>query len=220
MFTGIVEGTGKVKQTERRGPGKRLILELPSHLTALQLGDSINVNGACLTVARTEGRLIDVDLSAETLERTAFGDIRMGDSVNVERALKLSDRLGGHLVTGHIDGVGKILQKQEESDFLRLTLQIPGSLMKYVVEKGSIAIDGISLTVNACRADQIQLTLIPYTLEKTTLLEKKVGDRINVEADVLAKYVESLLGRKETGSLDLPFLRKHGFMGRGEREGE
>ena len=121
---------------------------------------------------------------------------------------------------GHIDGVGKIVQKREESDFLHLTLEIPQALTKYVVEKGSIAIDGVSLTVNACQTDQIRLTLIPYTLEKTTLLEKKVGDRINVETDILAKYVESLLGRRESGSLNLAFLREHGFLRRGEREGE
>ncbi len=212
MFTGIVERRGKVVRVSPRGDGKRLSLEIPSDLTGLQLGDSINVNGACLTVVEIRGQTIDVDLSSETLLKTTFRDVKQGDGVNLERALRLSDRLGGHLVTGHIDATGTIVEKREESDFLHLRIRIPGALSKYVVPKGSIAIDGVSLTVNDCREGDIELTLIPYTLYQTTLIEKRTGDRVNVETDILAKYVERLLGKGESETLSLSFLREHGFV--------
>lgn len=193
---------------------KRLDIEWPSHLTDVQLGDSISINGACLTVAEKEGQTIIFDLSGETLEKTVLGKLKEGDNVNLERALRLTDRLGGHIVTGHIDGIGAIAGKKTERDFTSLTIKIPKSVSKYVVPKGSIAIDGISLTVNECREDEIRITLIPYTLEKTTLMDKKVGDRVNIEADLLGKYVEKLLsergGRSE--GLDLSFLVEHGFI--------
>jgi riboflavin synthase len=212
MFTGIVEKKGKVLRVSPRGQGKRLSLEISSDLTGLQLGDSINVNGACLTVVEIRGLAIDVDLSSETLQKTTLGDVRQGDEVNLERALRLSDRLGGHIVTGHIDVTGTILERREERDFLHLRIRIPGAMSKYVVQKGSIAIDGVSLTVNDCHEGDVQLTLIPYTLIQTTLIGKKVGDRVNVETDILAKYVERLLGRGESGTLNLSFLREHGFI--------
>jgi riboflavin synthase len=212
MFTGIIEEKGKVVRMASRGEGKRFTLEIPRHLTELQLGDSINVNGACLTVVDRRGQTVDVDVSAETLRRTTFGEIQEGGAVNLERALKLSDRLGGHIVTGHVDGIGSVLERRSEREFLHLTVRIPQGLSRYVVEKGSIALDGVSLTVNACRAEEVQITLIPYTLEKTTLLEKKVGDRVNVETDILGKYVEKLLNREGGGKLSLAFLREHGFI--------
>ena len=212
MFTGIVEQRGKVIRVSPRGEGKRLSLEIPSDLTGLQLGDSINVNGACLTVVEIRGQIFDVDVSSETLLKTTLGDVQQGDGVNLERALRLSDRLGGHMVTGHIDATGTIVERREESDFLHLRIRIPGALSKYVVPKGSIAIDGVSLTVNDCREGDVQLTLIPDTLHQTALIEKKVGDRVNVETDILAKYVERLLGKGESGTLSASFLREHGFM--------
>jgi len=213
MFTGIIEDRGKVSKIEHRGQEKRLLLELPPHLTEVQLGDSININGVCLTVVQKNGQMIELDVSLETLQKTALRELKKGDQVNLERALRLMDRLGGHIVTGHVDGIGQIVEKREERDFLELKIRIPDSVSRYVVEKGSIAIDGISLTVNEYQGGEIQMTLIPYTLEKTTLVNKGVGDRVNVEADILGKYVEKLLGRgdERSAKVDLSFLKEHGF---------
>jgi riboflavin synthase len=213
MFTGIIEDKGKVLRVEYRGEGKRLTVALPPHLTEVQLGDSININGVCLTVALKKEEVIELDLSQETLQKTVLGELREGDHVNLERALRLIDRLGGHIVTGHIDGIGVIVEKRKEKDFLELRIRIPESLSRYVVQKGSIAIDGISLTVNECERGKIQMTLIPYTIEKTTLMNKEAGDRVNVETDILGKYVEKVFGRadKKSGEIDLSFLTEHGF---------
>ena len=212
MFTGIVEDKGKVMRVESRGQGKRLTLSIPLRLTDIQLGDSINVNGACLTVVEMSNPAIGLDLSTETLQKTTLSDVKEGDSVNLERALRLSDRLGGHIVTGHIDGVGTIVELRKERDFLHLKIRVSPFVSKYVVQKGSIAVDGTSLTVNECRGDVIQLTLIPYTLEKTILIDKKVGDRVNVETDILGKYVEKMLDRDPSEKVTLSFLREHGFV--------
>lgn len=212
MFTGIVEDQGMVLKVEPRGQGKRLTIELPVELTDVQVSDSINVNGACLTVVEKRGHMIGVDLSSETLQKTTFSDVRGGERVNLERALKLSGRLGGHIVTGHSDGVGIIVDRREDRDFLHLKIRIPKDVSKYTVQKGSIAVDGISLTVNECTNEEVGMTLIPYTLNKTTLIGKKVGERVNVEVDILAKYVEKLLGRSAPGQLDLSFLKEHGFL--------
>jgi riboflavin synthase len=216
MFTGIIEDRGKVSKIEHRGQEKRLILELPPHLTEVQLGDSININGVCLTVVQKNGQMIELDLSLETLQKTALRELKKGDQVNLERALRLMDRLGGHIVTGHVDGIGQIVEKREDRDFLELRIRIPESVSRYVVEKGSIAMDGISLTVNEYHEGEIRMTLIPYTIEKTTLKQKRVGDPVNLEADILGKYVEKFLdrGEKKTGQVDLSFLREHGFIKR------
>lgn len=212
MFTGIVEGKGRVLRVEYRGEGRKLSLALPEGLTEIQLGDSINVNGACLTVVDRKAREIQVDLSSETLERTTLNEVKQGDEVNLERALRLSDRLGGHIVNGHVDGIGTIIESRREKDFVHLKVRLPQGLTKYIVEKGSIAIDGTSLTVNVCRGEEIQITLIPYTLEKTTLLGKRAGDRVNIETDILGKYVEKMLDRTRPTRIDLAFLTEHGFV--------
>jgi len=214
MFTGIIEDKGKVVRMEYRGREKRLTIGLPRHLTEVQLGDSINVNGVCLTVAGNKEQAIELDLSQETLQRTLLGELKEGDQVNLERALRLNDRLGGHIVTGHIDGIGVIAEKRKERDFFLLRIKIPESVARYVVQKGSIAVDGVSLTVNEYHGGEIQMTLIPFTVEKTTLEDKKVGDRINLEADILGKYVEKLLGQREkkSGEVDRSFLEEHGFI--------
>jgi len=211
MFTGIVERKGKVLRAEYRGHGKRLALELPADLTDVQLGDSININGSCLTVVEKKGQIIEFDLSSETLQKTVLGDLRGGESVNLERALKLTDRLGGHIVTGHIDGIGVIVEKRQETEFIHLRLRIPKSISRYVVQKGAIAIDGISLTVNECQDEEVKMVLIPDTIEKTTLVKKRVGDRVNVETDILGKYVEKMLEGGKPKGMDLSFLEEHGF---------
>ncbi len=214
MFTGIIEDKGRVLRVERREQARRLSLQLAAHLTELQLGDSISINGVCLTVMDKKGQAVELDLSSETLERTALGTLKEGDQVNVERALRLADRLGGHIVTGHIDGTGVISGKRRETDFLHLWVRIPSSVTKYVVPKGSIAIDGISLTVNECEGDEIRMTLIPHTVERTTLIHKNVGDQVNVETDILGKYVEKLLSREgpKSGGVDVSLLREYGFI--------
>jgi riboflavin synthase len=214
MFTGIIEDRGKVIRVEYQGQEKRVTIGLPPHLTEVQLGDSINVNGVCLTVAKIKGQAVELDLSQETLQRTVLGELKEGDEINLERALKVTDRLGGHIVTGHIDGIGVIVDKRKERDFFQLRLKIPESVSRYVVQKGSIAIDGISLTVNEYQGGEVQITLIPYTIEKTTLKDKKAGDRVNLEADILGKYVEKLFGQrdKKSGEVDRSFLIEHGFV--------
>lgn len=212
MFTGIVEDKGKILRVDVRGEGRRLILRVPLHLTDLQPGDSINVNGACLTVVEKTGDSVAVDVSSETVEKTTFREMREGDEVNLELAMKLSGRLGGHIVTGHVDAVGTLVGRRNEREFVHLRIQVPKSVSRYVVPKGSIAVDGISLTVNVCDGDEIQMTVIPYTLEKTTLINKRVGDRVNLEADVLGKYVEKLMEGRESGKVTLSFLREHGFL--------
>jgi len=214
LFTGIIEGKGKILTGEHRGQGKRLTIQLSINLTEVQLGDSININGVCLTVTEKRGQAIGVDLSPETLQKTTLGELREGDQVNLERALRLSDRLGGHIVTGHTDGIGVIIGRREEGNFLHVRIQIPKFAAQYVVQKGSIAIDGISLTVNESKGEEIDITLIPYTLEKTTLIHKKIGDRVNVEADILGKYVEKMLKQEDDKlkGVDLSFLKEHGFI--------
>jgi len=214
MFTGIIEDKGKVLRMEYRGLEKRLTLEMPKDLTGLHQGDSINVNGVCLTVVELQGRQIVLDLSQETLQKTVLSELREGDQVNLERALRLSDRLGGHLVTGHTDGIGVITEKRKERDFINLKIRVPNHVSKYIVPKGSIAVDGISLTVNNLEGEEIRITVIPYTLEKTTLIDKNVGDRVNVEADILGKYVEKFLDRRgdTPKALTLSFLKEHGYI--------
>ncbi len=214
MFTGIIEGKGKVLRIERRGEARRLTVEFPSHLTEVQLGDSISINGVCLTIVEKGNQTSRLDLSEETIRRTVLGELKEGDTINLERALRLNDRLGGHFVTGHIDGIGVITEKKKERDFVNLRVRVPENVSKYVVPKGSIAIDGISLTVNECRGKEILLTIIPYTLEKTTLMDKRAGDHVNLEADILGKYVEKLLNRRDGKSegLDLSFLKEHGIL--------
>ena len=214
MFTGIVEAKGAVVHVEHMGQVKRLTLEIPAGLTEISLGDSINVNGVCLTVVGKKGQGVTVDVSEETLRRTTFRDVKEGEEVNLERALRLMDRLGGHIVTGHIDGMGMVIEKRREGDFFKIRIRIPASVRKYTVEKGSIAIDGISLTVNECPGDEIGMTLIPFTLQKTTLLNKNPGDQVNLEADIVGKYVEKLLDCKGEAFrlLDRDFLREHGYL--------
>jgi riboflavin synthase len=219
MFTGIVEGKGKVLRIERLGQGRRLAIEFPPHLTEVQLGDSISINGACLTVSEKREQIVKFDLSEETLKKSTLGELKEGSFVNLERALRLSDRLGGHFVTGHLDGIGTIIERKKDREFVQMKVKVPDHIVKYVVPKGSIAIDGISLTVNECRGNEISLMLIPYTLEKTTLMEKRAGDSVNLEADLLSKYVERMLQpqSEKAGGLDRAFLREHGFLKGDER---
>ena len=191
MFTGIVEEVGVVAGLRDH----RLSIQARKVMGDLKLGDSIAVNGACLTVVARNEETFSVDLSPETLRRTSFTGLAEGNVVNLERPLAVTDRLGGHIVQGHIDGTGRITSHTPEEDCVILRVRSPKKLMPYIVEKGFIAVDGISLTVVKRSALSFSLSVIPYTLQHTNLRGKMPGDRVNLEADILAKYVESLLSR-------------------------
>ena len=191
MFTGIVEEVGSVVRISENGMAIRAALVLED----LKIGDSISVNGACLTAVSQTGDGFAVDLSPETMRRTALGDLSPGSPVNLERALRASDRLGGHIVQGHVDGTGRVMSAKEEGDSIIFRVRTPKRLMPYVVEKGFIAVDGISLTVVKRGASSFTLAIIPYTLDNTNLKGLSTGVRVNLEADILAKYVENLLDR-------------------------
>ena len=213
MFTGIVEGIGRVTEAQRRGDVLRLTIAPPAALTDMAVGDSICVNGACLTVSALIHGVFQVDVSPETLQRTTVGSLRPTDEVNLERAVKMSDRLGGHLVTGHVDGTGSISKVTRVSETLTMTIRIPREIVPYLVEKGSVAMEGVSLTVSSIQGDEFQVAVIPYTTENTTLGRKRAGDRVNIEVDVIGKYVKRFVdgGARGTGGIDEGFLAEHGF---------
>jgi riboflavin synthase len=196
MFTGLVEETGTLLAFERSSSGARLTLRAPLVCTDAQLGDSIAVNGCCLTVTAREGETLSFDLLAETLARTNLGELQTGTPVNLERALAAHARLGGHFVQGHIDTTSEVLAFEPVGADYRLEIALPRDVAHYVAFKGSIAIDGISLTVAEVQADRFVLWIIPHTLAVTNLRTKKAGDRVNLEFDLLAKYVERILAGK------------------------
>ncbi len=214
MFTGLVETVGKVIQLERAGSAARLAVSATFAGDAVRLGDSIAINGVCLTVVSMDGGTFVFDVSPETMERTAFRGFKTGTPVNLERALRLSDRLGGHIVTGHVDCVATVVERREQSGNTVFGFRLPRDAARYVVAKGSITIDGISLTVNAVTGDGFSVNIIPHTAASTTLQFRKPGDEVNIETDILGKYVERLLtGQKEGGTgLTLELLAKNGFL--------
>ena len=191
MFTGIVEEVGTVAKISDNG----MTVRASKVMEGLKLGDSIAVNGACLTAVNFTESEFSVDLSPETMRRTALGGLSNGSVVNLERALLVSDRMGGHIVQGHVDGTGRVMSIKPEGDSQIFRIRVPKRLSRYVVEKGFIAVDGISLTVVKRGASSFTLAVIPYTSDNTNLAALSVGDRVNLEADILAKYVESLLDR-------------------------
>ena len=192
MFTGIVEEVGRVSALD----GYRLVIGGEKVLEDVKLGDSIAVNGACLTVVEFDEGSFGVDLAPETLRRTSLGQAGPGRAVNLERALAVHDRMGGHIVQGHVDGTGTITGLTPEADCYILEIEAPESLVPYIVEKGFIAVDGISLTVVQRSEQCFTISVIPFTMQNTNLHERQIGDRVNLEADILAKYVESLLAAK------------------------
>ena len=192
MFTGIVETLGTVDSIQSTGQSSRLVLRAPI-LDDVVGGDSIAVNGVCLTATEVSDASFAADVMAETLRRTSLGSLVAGDPVNLERAVTASTRLGGHVVQGHVDGVGHLSQRAPAGEFDEISIQLPEALLRYVVEKGSIAVDGVSLTVAAIAGNEITIGLIPETLQRTTLGRRGVGDAVNIEVDVMAKYVERLL---------------------------
>jgi riboflavin synthase len=194
MFTGIVEELGRVAAIQALPDNAiRITIEGPTVLSDANLGDSICVNGVCLTVAEQSGDQFTADVMSETINRTTIGDLLAGSQVNLERPVTLATRLGGHLVQGHVDAVGTVSAREHSENWDVVTITPPKELLKYVVEKGSITIDGTSLTVSAVSDSTFSVSLIPATLEKTTLGIRQIGDRVNLEVDVLAKYVEKLV---------------------------
>jgi riboflavin synthase len=193
VFTGIVEELGEVVEVSDLGDSVRLELRGPIVTADARPGDSIAVNGVCLTVVETGGGAFSADVMRETLERSSLGALAVGSRVNLERPTALGGRLGGHLVQGHVDGVGRILARTPSQNWELVTIDLPALLARYVVEKGSITVDGVSLTVTAVADDRFTVSLIPTTLAMTTLGRKLAGDPVNLEVDVIAKYVERLL---------------------------
>ena len=191
MFTGIVEEVGYVVNISNNG----MTVRADNVMSDLKLGDSISVNGACLTAVSISDSEFSVDLSPETMRRTSLGNLAPGGVVNLERALSASDRMGGHIVQGHVDGTGRITSTKDDGDSVILRVRAPARLMPYIVEKGFIAVDGISLTVVKVGTSSFTLAVIPYTIRNTNLYTLSVGARVNLEADILAKYVENLLKR-------------------------
>ncbi len=200
MFTGLIEDLGRVVNIKIGGEGG--VLEVETELEDINLGDSISVNGACLTVVDIEGNRIAFEVSPETFKRTNLRFLKRGDYVNLERSLKASSRLGGHIVLGHVDFTGKIVTFEKSGEHRTLVIEIPPEYMKYFVEKGSVAVDGISLTVNYIRENRIFINIVPYTFEHTNLKFRKEGDYVNIETDIIGKYVVNYLSRFSNVSLE------------------
>ena len=215
MFTGLVELKGNLAQRVRRGPGYRL--SIAGALGALTLGESISVSGACLTVVASDDRSFEADVSLETASRTTLGALPVGSAVNLERALKVGDRLGGHLVSGHVDAVAELRRVTPAGEARRLSVGFPPELARFIAAKGSITLDGVSLTVNAVTDDTLEVMVIPHTLAVTTLGDLRAGAAINLEVDTLARYAVRFLevssGNGEVGLKDA--LRKAGYEGLG-----
>lgn len=219
MFTGIIEGLGTISAILPSDQGRRLSIDADFFMDQTRIGDSIAVNGACLTAVRISGKRFDVDVSPETLQTTTLGGTRIGTRVNLERALRLSDRLDGHLVSGHIDGTGTLTHRKTTGNAIFIGFSVPGSLARYMIKKGSIAVDGVSLTINTCDARGFEVCIIPHTAQLTTVGQKKTGEEVNIETDIIGKYIEQLFSAQQDGdtpqqntSLDMQFLAKTGFL--------
>lgn len=200
MFTGIVESLSAVSAVVPEPPGVRVVLESPVIAADAALGDSICVSGCCLSIVRIDGDRLEFQLGPETLARTTLGDLVAGSRVNLERSLKLSDRLGGHLVTGHVDGVGQLVARRDDRDWTTCRFGAPPALLHQIVSKGSIAIDGVSLTIVEVDATSFSVALIPHTLAVTTLGALAAGDRVNLETDLVSKYVARWMATRENGT--------------------
>jgi len=216
MFTGLIEDVGIVKKLDKSGNSLSLFIESKLDLTETKIGDSIAVDGVCLTVVEMLINGFRVEVSPETLQRANLNEIKERRKVNLERAMRLSDRLGGHVVLGHIDGIGKIQDISKDANSIKMKVATSKEIMRYVIEKGSVAIDGISLTVNECSDNEFGINIVPHTASHTTLCEKSVSDRVNIESDIIGKYVERFLRKRsaeeEGNSINMEFLAKHGFV--------
>jgi riboflavin synthase len=217
MFTGLVEEQGTIEAIAGLGGGSRMVIRAASVVEDLDVGESISVDGVCLTAVEVARKTVAVDLSEETLRRTTLGSKRPGRRCNLERPLKLGARLGGHMVTGHIDGVGSVVEIRPEAEGLWVTVEAPSKVMRYIVTKGSVALDGISLTVAVLTDETFSVAIIPHTAEVTTIGSVRPGTRVNLEADIIGKYVERFVaerlgeGAPQGEGLTRDFLTEHGF---------
>ncbi len=222
MFTGIIESFGTIRRIESKGEGKALSIRCDLDLSTTRVGDSIAVNGACLTAVSIEKHEFKVDMAPETVERTTFKHLTVGSRVNIERALKLSDRIDGHLVSGHIDGTGTISSIVRKSNALILRIEVGPGIAQDMIEKGSIAVEGISLTINLCTDNDFEVSIIPHTADMTTIGSKKVGDKVNIETDMIGKYIKKIISKKTSSKNDaltegkndisMALLARNGFL--------
>ena len=222
MFTGIIESLGIIRRIETKGEGRVLVIACDLDLSATGIGDSIAVNGACLTAVSLGANEFKVDMAPETVSRTTFSGLGPGSRVNIERALKLSDRIDGHLVSGHIDGTGTITSIQNQSNAVIVDIEVSEPVAAEMIEKGSVAVDGISLTINSCGDKGFSVSIIPHTAKITTIGFKKVGDLVNIETDMLGKYVKKFLsgqrssandaGAEDESDISISFLAQNGFL--------
>lgn len=218
MFTGIIQAVGEIAAIDKKGDDIRLrVLTKKLDLADVQLGDSIAVNGVCLTAVELPGDGFWADVSGETLSCTTFNALRVGSNANLEKALTPTTRLGGHLVSGHVDGIGKIVERYDDGRSVRFHIQAPNQIAKYIAEKGSVCVDGISLTVNAVNGAVFELNIVPHTLKETTMGQFKVATEVNLEVDLIARYLERLiLGDKaadiKTAGISMDMLSEHGFI--------
>ena len=217
MFTGIIEAVGRIAALQPKGSDMRAFIETGKlDLADVKLGDSIAVNGVCLTAVELPGKGFWADVSGETLTRTNFGGFQVGDSVNLEKALTPTTRLGGHLVSGHVDGVGEVIERYDDGRSVRFRIRVPDELAKYIAEKGSICVDGISLTVNAVDGAVFDLNIVPHTLQGTTMNGFQPGRKVHLEVDIIARYLERMLlgdeAAKPGSGISIDFLAEHGFI--------
>jgi len=213
MFTGIIEEISTIARITRGTQSGQIVIQAEKVLEDCKIGDSIAVNGACLTVIRTGADSFTADVSPETLRRTNLGELSRGDKVNLERSLKLQDRLGGHIVLGHVDEVGLITGMQAEDNATIMRVAVSSDTMRYIVQKGSVCVDGVSLTITNLLENSFDVSLIPHTKAVTTMGTKKVGDQVNIEVDILGRYVERLLPQEtKQSSISTEFLSEHGFL--------
>lgn len=218
MFTGIIEGLGTVRAVSPSGSGLRLAIEADFDLEGTRVGDSLCVDGACLTVVRRAGRSVEADVSPETVARTTFGALRPGERVNLERALRLGDRLDGHLVSGHVDGTGRIESREPLGNAMRIVFRVSPELTRGMIPKGSVAVDGVSLTINRLERERFEVAVIPHTASWTTLGFKEVGRAVNIETDLVGKYIERFVrqnrpeGEAASAGLSLEQLARAGFI--------
>ncbi|GAB4545992.1 MAG: riboflavin synthase [Thermodesulfovibrionia bacterium] len=208
MFTGIVEGTGTVTSIKRLGKGVDLSIK-PFSGFETNIGDSVSVNGVCLTVVEKGGHLL-FNVSPETLNATNLGELKVNDIVNLERALRIGDRLGGHIVTGHVDATARLIDKRTDGGYTFYRFEPPSEILRYMVIKGSVTVDGISLTVTGLDNRSFSVAIIPHTMEVTNIGDKRIGDKVNIEVDIIGKYIERLLGKKEDKLMAL--LKEGGFL--------
>ncbi len=213
MFTGLIEEIGNVNAIQSIAGGKRIVIEASKILHDLKVDDSIAINGVCLTVVKVNSNVFQVEAVGATLEKTTIGNLKLSETVNLERAMRLSDRLGGHFVQGHVNDTGKIKKTIKLGENYTLEVQLPEQLMKYVIPEGSIAIDGISLTVAEIKNAVIKLSIIPHTWKNTTIMTKKPGDKVNVEVDFLARHLENFIkhGRREEETFSENWFKERGF---------